>query len=190
MITRRDFYCWGTNLLGGLITLGLAVPGVGYLLDPLLRGRPRAGGYRPVTRLGELPEGVPRVFAGHRGTRGCVGHLSPGAGRVSLAGPSAGGRGGAGGRVHGRVPPPGLRSVPRGRRPGLLLPLPSEPLRPPGPAVERRPPAGWTVWTSSFRTIPTRWSSSGSNDYYGTVSDFVLGSYVLSSKPKTKSDPR
>jgi menaquinol-cytochrome c reductase iron-sulfur subunit len=63
MITRRDFYCWGTNLLGGLITLGLAVPGVGYLLDPLLRGRPRAGGYRPVTRLGELPEGVPRVFA-------------------------------------------------------------------------------------------------------------------------------
>jgi len=24
----------------------------------------------------------------------------------------------------------------------------------------------------------------------GTVSDFVLGSYVLSSKPKTKSDPQ
>jgi hypothetical protein len=51
------------NLLRGLITLGLAVPGVGYLLDQLFRSRPRTGGYRPMTRLGELPEGVPRKFA-------------------------------------------------------------------------------------------------------------------------------
>jgi|GEM_PF-3608178 len=28
------------------------------------------------------------------------------------------------------------------------------------------------------------------SDFVGMVSDFVLGSYVLSSKPKTKSDPR
>jgi menaquinol-cytochrome c reductase iron-sulfur subunit len=63
MMSRRDLYRWGTEVLGGLIALGLAAPGVAYLLDPFRRDRPRAGGFRPVTRLGELTEAIPRAFA-------------------------------------------------------------------------------------------------------------------------------
>jgi nitrite reductase/ring-hydroxylating ferredoxin subunit len=63
MPTRRDLYRWGTNLLGGLLALGLTVPGAAYLLDPFRRGTRRAREYRPVSRLGELAEGVPRAFS-------------------------------------------------------------------------------------------------------------------------------
>ena len=62
MITRRDFYRWGTDVLGGIFALGLAVPGIAYLLDPL-RGRPRGGGYHSLARLSELTVGVPRAFS-------------------------------------------------------------------------------------------------------------------------------
>jgi menaquinol-cytochrome c reductase iron-sulfur subunit len=62
MITRRDFYRWGTDILGGLIALGLAVPGIAYLLDPL-RGRSKAGEYHSLARLSELTVGVPQAFS-------------------------------------------------------------------------------------------------------------------------------
>jgi Rieske Fe-S protein len=61
MPSRRDFYRYGSYLLGGLITLGLAVPGVGYVLDPLRR-KARAGTAQELTRLSALKVGVPRSF--------------------------------------------------------------------------------------------------------------------------------
>jgi Rieske Fe-S protein len=45
------------------MVLGLAIPGVAYLLDPLLRRRARQSDYHTLARLGELVEGVPRSFA-------------------------------------------------------------------------------------------------------------------------------
>ncbi|HMB03605.1 MAG TPA: Rieske 2Fe-2S domain-containing protein [Isosphaeraceae bacterium] len=62
MITRRDFCRWGTDVLGGLFALGLAVPGIAYLLSPL-RGRSEAGEYYPLARLSDLTVGVPRGFS-------------------------------------------------------------------------------------------------------------------------------
>jgi menaquinol-cytochrome c reductase iron-sulfur subunit len=60
-MNRRDFYRYGTIALGNLVALTLAVPGVAYLLDPLRRTS-RQGGFEPVTRLGQLVEGVPQAF--------------------------------------------------------------------------------------------------------------------------------
>ena len=48
--------------VGGLMSLALLVPGVGYLLTPLLRGKSRQNDFRPLTRLGELQVGVPQSF--------------------------------------------------------------------------------------------------------------------------------
>jgi menaquinol-cytochrome c reductase iron-sulfur subunit len=61
MVTRRDLYRWSTNVLGGLLGLGLAGPGIAFLLDPL-RGRSKAREYRPLARLSELPAGVPQAY--------------------------------------------------------------------------------------------------------------------------------
>lgn len=60
--TRRRFFQVGTALMGGVIGLVLAVPGVAFLLDPLRR-KGKASGLRdlPVT-LAELQVGVPRQF--------------------------------------------------------------------------------------------------------------------------------
>ena len=41
-MNRRDFYRYGTIVLGNLVALVLAVPGVAYLLDPL-RHKQRGG---------------------------------------------------------------------------------------------------------------------------------------------------
>lgn len=62
-ISRRRLYVLGTNILGALMTLLLAVPGVAYLLTPL-RKKGQAGDFRalPVT-LAELPVGIPRLFS-------------------------------------------------------------------------------------------------------------------------------
>ncbi len=62
MLNRRDIYRYGTHVLGGLMGLVLAVPGVAYLLDPLRR-KTKGGDYRtlPIT-LQELEVGVPRQF--------------------------------------------------------------------------------------------------------------------------------
>lgn len=58
---RRDFYRFGTMILGGLMTAALAVPGVAYLLDPLGKRRGAARTYK-LAKLSELPIGEPRSF--------------------------------------------------------------------------------------------------------------------------------
>jgi menaquinol-cytochrome c reductase iron-sulfur subunit len=60
-MNRRDFYRFGTMLLGGLITAALAVPGVAYLLDPLGKRRGALRTY-PLAKLSELVVGMPRSF--------------------------------------------------------------------------------------------------------------------------------
>jgi menaquinol-cytochrome c reductase iron-sulfur subunit len=61
MIDRREFHRWGTFVIGGLMGMALAVPGVAYILDPLRR-KSAASGFLPLARLGELKVGVPRSF--------------------------------------------------------------------------------------------------------------------------------
>ena len=61
-MNRRDFHRYGTVVLGGLVTLALAVPGVAYVVDPLRR-KSKAGGFRRLAALSELKVGVPRSFA-------------------------------------------------------------------------------------------------------------------------------
>lgn len=61
MPNRRDLYRYGTFLLGSLMGLVLAVPGVAYLLDPLQR-KAKTGALHPLTRLNDLPVGVPKSF--------------------------------------------------------------------------------------------------------------------------------
>ncbi|HEX8201077.1 MAG TPA: Rieske 2Fe-2S domain-containing protein [Isosphaeraceae bacterium] len=61
MIHRRDFYRYGAHVLGGLMGLALAVPGVAYVLDPL-RKRSRAAEFHTLARLGELKVGEPRSY--------------------------------------------------------------------------------------------------------------------------------
>ena len=60
-MNRRQFYRYGTIALGKVAALLIAVPGIGYLLSPLWN-RTKATGFRPLTRLGELKEGVPQAF--------------------------------------------------------------------------------------------------------------------------------
>lgn len=72
MLHRRDLHRLGTFLLGGVMTLVVAVPGLGYLLNPVLKKkRPGASssdggdtdeGFFDLARLSELPEGIPRSF--------------------------------------------------------------------------------------------------------------------------------
>ena len=61
MLTRREFYQWGTMALGGLMGLVLAVPGAAYVLDPLRKKLGAVKSY-PLARLNELEVGVPRSF--------------------------------------------------------------------------------------------------------------------------------
>lgn len=61
MISRRDFYRYGSALLGSLTSVGLAIPCVAYVLDPLRR-RSEDGADRRLTRLSALEVGVPRSF--------------------------------------------------------------------------------------------------------------------------------
>lgn len=63
MQDRRDFlYRFGTFSLGGLMGAVLAVPGVRYLLHPLLAPGTKAGEFQPLARLADLKVGVPRLF--------------------------------------------------------------------------------------------------------------------------------
>ena len=61
MQSRRDFYRIGSCLLGGMMSLGLAIPGISYVLDPLRR-KVRAGTTQELTRLSALKVGVPQAF--------------------------------------------------------------------------------------------------------------------------------
>ncbi|MFO0908526.1 MAG: Rieske 2Fe-2S domain-containing protein [Isosphaeraceae bacterium] len=62
MWTRRDLYRYGSWLLGGAMSLGLAIPGVAYVLDPL-RKRGESGTTQRLTRLSALKVGEPQSFA-------------------------------------------------------------------------------------------------------------------------------
>jgi menaquinol-cytochrome c reductase iron-sulfur subunit len=62
MLSRRDFYRYGSFVLGGTLSLGLAIPGMAYLLDPLRR-KAGSGTTQAVTRLSTLKVGVPESFA-------------------------------------------------------------------------------------------------------------------------------
>ena len=64
-MTRRDFYRYGSIVLGGLVKLAIAVPAVAFLVSPL---RKKAGGagedtFETLTSLSQLAVGVPRSFA-------------------------------------------------------------------------------------------------------------------------------
>jgi menaquinol-cytochrome c reductase iron-sulfur subunit len=59
--SRRDFYRIGSVLLGGAVSIGLAVPGVAFLLDPLRR-KSGKGITLELTRLSALKVGEPRPF--------------------------------------------------------------------------------------------------------------------------------
>jgi menaquinol-cytochrome c reductase iron-sulfur subunit len=61
MLTRRDLYRYGTIVLGGAMTLGLAIPGVAYVLDPLRR-RKESSAACELTRVSALKVGVPQSF--------------------------------------------------------------------------------------------------------------------------------
>ncbi len=61
-MNRRDFHRYGTMILGNVVTLTLAVPGVAYLLDPLRR-KSKQGDFHGLAKLSELAVGEPKPFA-------------------------------------------------------------------------------------------------------------------------------
>jgi Rieske Fe-S protein len=63
MMNRREIYRVGTLALGGLMGLMLAVPGVSYVMTPILRTKEKQGDYQTLARLSQLAEGVPQAFA-------------------------------------------------------------------------------------------------------------------------------
>lgn len=60
-MNRRDFYRIGTIVLGNVVALVLAVPGVAYVLDPLRRAT-KQGDLQRLANLSELTVGEPRSF--------------------------------------------------------------------------------------------------------------------------------
>ncbi|HWE40753.1 MAG TPA: Rieske (2Fe-2S) protein [Isosphaeraceae bacterium] len=62
---RREFHRIGTVLLGAAMGLVLAVPGVAYVLSPVLRDRRKSketGGFQPLARLHDLEPDRPKSF--------------------------------------------------------------------------------------------------------------------------------
>lgn len=59
---RRDLFRLGASALGSVFALALAVPGARFLLDPLGK-KAAGGGFRGLTRLGQLAVGEPKAFA-------------------------------------------------------------------------------------------------------------------------------
>ncbi len=65
MLHRRDFYRFGSIVLGGVMGAILAVPGAAYVIDPILRKKGAAakgGGRHELARLDQLEVGVPQAF--------------------------------------------------------------------------------------------------------------------------------
>jgi Rieske Fe-S protein len=62
-MNRRQWFQFGAAAIGALIGLVLAVPGVAYLLSPLLKRRTDDSDFRTLARLGDLVEGQPRSFS-------------------------------------------------------------------------------------------------------------------------------
>lgn len=61
-MNRRDLLRWLSIGLGNCMGLALAIPGVGYLLDPLFRKKTGGGAFTSVAKLSDLAAGVPRAF--------------------------------------------------------------------------------------------------------------------------------
>ncbi len=66
-MNRRDLYRIGALGLGGLISLALAIPGVSYLLTPILKRSTKkkedsGSDFISLTRLGDLQVGIPKSF--------------------------------------------------------------------------------------------------------------------------------
>jgi menaquinol-cytochrome c reductase iron-sulfur subunit len=59
---RRDLFRYATVAISGLMGLVVAVPGVAYVLDPILRRRSKSSDFTPLARLNDLEPGVPRAF--------------------------------------------------------------------------------------------------------------------------------
>ncbi|GAB4502029.1 MAG: hypothetical protein Fur0035_15740 [Anaerolineales bacterium] len=61
-LSRRDFIKFTTGAVGGIITVGLGVPAVGYLIDPALK-EDKAGKPITVGKLADIPVGKPYPFS-------------------------------------------------------------------------------------------------------------------------------
>ena len=67
MFSRRDFHALGTSAIGALMGLVLGVPGLGYVLNPLLKRKlakneDEASPLLPLARLSDLKVESPRLF--------------------------------------------------------------------------------------------------------------------------------
>jgi len=61
-ISRRDFMKVTTGAIGGIVTIGIGVPVVGYLIDPALRTSSKES-WIPVGKLDKIPLNVPTPFS-------------------------------------------------------------------------------------------------------------------------------
>jgi len=61
-VSRRDFIKAATVAVGGVISLVLGIPAVGYLIDPALRASGK-GGWMPIGKLEDIPIGMPSPFS-------------------------------------------------------------------------------------------------------------------------------
>jgi len=61
-ISRRDFMKVTTGAIGGIITLAVGVPVIGYLIDPALRAGAKEA-WIPIGKLEKIPIGTPTPFS-------------------------------------------------------------------------------------------------------------------------------
>jgi menaquinol-cytochrome c reductase iron-sulfur subunit len=66
--SRRTFHAIASVVLGSVIGAVLSIPGVAFILSPILKGKSsgtddsRADGFQALAKLSDLEEGVPKVF--------------------------------------------------------------------------------------------------------------------------------
>ena len=61
-ISRRDFVKVTTGAIGGIITVAIGVPIIGYLIDPALRAGAKEA-WIPIGKLADMPVNVPTSFS-------------------------------------------------------------------------------------------------------------------------------
>ncbi len=61
-LSRRDFLKFTTGAIGGVITISVALPVAGYLLDPALR-KQEGEGWVNIGKLEDIPIGTPYPFS-------------------------------------------------------------------------------------------------------------------------------
>lgn len=65
---RRSFHKFGSILLGSIIGAVLTIPGIGFILSPILRktdaedGESTGDGFQALAKLSDLQEVIPKVF--------------------------------------------------------------------------------------------------------------------------------